>query len=664
MVDVNLLKTISDGHTIDSILSELEKEVVTLQASLIILKHTIIIYPSLSEVSKGSLRRIFANSFVCTSQLVGFIKLLGEKAEAKIYKEFLIETLSLEDYMYSSLKKKIRIVEQGILDSMFFGSRIFNVVSDIVGSTDYLQLMSRQVEYWFNDNKDWAEVGIADTFLQLFRFHPIYAANIILEGLIVQNKRNWDVFVGICNAKVDVQHKKLVHCYVLGYLDRISNSDNVHMIYSMLLTLEWKLFNLLELMKFDSIYFKYAFICSLPLEAKVQLLEIMVQKFSISEKGSDRQLCEILVMLANNIPQSKKLLVAHGTGFLNAVTSRLASEDASMREATMLVAKLFVGDDLKYESTYKIWVPTETLLHLPSLDFDVLKPLQTYSTTPNTEVSISSSNLKSTYVDSDDESSDDQTRDIVFLKDLVYELENIDASSYTAVQLFKKTVELVRQKKDFKSEISFYFKALISTITALSNSMSLHNFEESRINAIVSLIVIAPSEVINVHNTLFHADLSLQQRMSILSALALAARELRGFEDDYIQKPKFYFPSKLLPTDIPQQSSSEVEEHPADKSTDIFNAKHTWRSRKLDKIPTSQTSNNNFGKYASSFFFPLAYGWLNGIDLGTFDSLFKNHYLTTLKVIFSAAYPHRDYESMTQLFDLVISNAESQGIKL
>ena len=95
----------------------------------------------------------------------------------------------------------------------------------------------------------------------------------------------------------------------------------------------------------------------------------------------------------------------------------------------------------------------------------------------------------------------------------------------------------------------------------------------------------------------------------------------------------------------------------------IKETKTVWKSKKLGKDQEKGTQ-NRFRKHSSLFFYPLAHGWLNGIDVGTYNQLFKSHYLTTLRIIYSCANPVHDFEYMTELMDHIISSAIEEGIPL
>ena len=216
---------------------------------------------------------------------------------------------------------------------------------------------------------------------------------------------------------------------------------------------------------------------------------------------------------------------------------------------------------------------------------------------------------KRQFEDSDDESDEEPQRDILFIKDLLLEFENAEKNDWSPLKLLKDTVKLIRQKKDFPTEVGFYSVSLLTNISALSNTFDEKGFEEWKVNAIVSILVICPEKIIDLYHILFSNELSIQQRMIILTAASLSARELRGLQDDIVIKPKYDFPTERLPWDKPikqQPLANKIQD-----VTDIVSEQTVWRSRKLDTITTTKKE-NRFRKHATQFFYPLAHAWLNG----------------------------------------------------
>ncbi|AET39468.1 Tel2p Ecym_4418 [Eremothecium cymbalariae DBVPG len=671
MIDLENLTRDLNNDEISEVLGQLVQDGLSVDRVLLVLRQIVVVYPSLNETNKRVVRKLCSGSIVFISQLVQFIKVLGNKSEANIYKGFLLDTLRREPGGLCSMMEVAKPMEQRQVGSMLFGSKIFNVLGGVTNVLEYLEILGCQVKYWLEHNENWSNKANADMFLMLFQFHPTHAMDIILGGVILQGGRTWEPFVQICNTNIGVSQKRLVNGYLLKYLDRVTNESTVQQCFNLLCSLDYRLIDLLKVHELQSIYLKYAIAKALSLEGRLNLLNILLSAFSAADENFDQQICELLLILLQTLNKEHFQQLVHDETFLNAVTKRLSSEFEVLRERTMFIAKIIAGDDLKYESKYNIAVPTLELTRTTSIQFDLLnhRPEERDAMISNT---IDRSITKLSLNDSDDEDEDNPedpaTRHIVFLKELVQEFELLSSTHRSSIKLLKTTVKLVRQKKDFTSEVSFYFSPLINAIATLSNTMDHESFEEWRINALVSLLVVVPDKVVDLFLILFQGDLSFQQRMSILSSLALSARELRGFDDPYILKPEYDFPSNRLPWDNPKAQLTDqttlIQDVSEDKSS-ISDGQVIWKSKKLS---TDQTSNkkkpNNFRKVASIYFFPLANAWMNGIDLGTFDSLFKTHYLSTLKIIFSAANPHHKYQEMSSMLNMILEDAASQNIEV
>ncbi|KAG0667743.1 telomere binding protein [Maudiozyma exigua] len=282
--------------------------------------------------------------------------------------------------------------------------------------------------------------------------------------------------------------------------------------------------------------------------------------------------------------------------------------------------------------------------------------------------------MTSTIEESDSDDEDDELEqeilDIVFLKDLLEMYVKFGrGTSGDQIPLLKRTTQLVRQKESLPLEVNYYAPPLLTHISSINNNREEEGFEQSRINALVAILVVIPEHVESLYKILFNSELSIQQRISLLSSLALSARELRGLDDKQIHKPHYDFPSQRLPWDDGHSAVKQIEEIPVlDKITGFGISEGTtvWKSQKLaiqDKMNSGQHK-NRFRSVASSYFYPLVHGWKNGINLGSFDQLFKSHYVSTLRIIHNCAYPVHDFETMTYELDQIITEAQAQGIPI
>lgn len=93
---------------------------------------------------------------------------------------------------------------------------------------------------------------------------------------------------------------------------------------------------------------------------------------------------------------------------------------------------------------------------------------------------------------------------------------------------------------------------LATQLVGLKDSFDLEKFQEMRLQGMVAIVVAQPMEMGQwFSNTYFNGDYSISQRVSILSALGLAARELAGYKDEDSSMTQANsapdFPSKKLP---------------------------------------------------------------------------------------------------------------------
>ncbi|AGO10080.1 AaceriAAR090Wp [[Ashbya] aceris (nom. inval.)] len=654
-----VLETTSDVGVMEQVLSELEQSPMAPEAALVVLRRVVTAYESLPSRVQGTLRRLCGKSSVLMSQVTVAAQQVRGRPEAGIYQRLLRETLEREPGALSHQLASGGLPQRRLITALFFGSRVFNVLSDTLSAAAYVGLLVPQLQRWFE--QDAGAADDAEVLVALLRFHPTRAAD-ALESLVFCQAR-WPVFCKICNQRSGVAQRQLVNGFLLRVLGRMVDDSNVQDAYDLLLTLDYRLFNLLELHKVESVHLQCAVVQVLPESGRDALLKICLGMFGTPDADDERR-CTLFAILIACMARTELEKIVHDQQFLSAVTSRLSSEDGALRDRTMSIAKAVAGESLKYDAA-PIKVPVPPLRPRGTISFDQLVTPTAGSPTKPSAVEPQLGAL--TLEDSDDSDVDSDGehpgREIVFLKDLLVELEAPDLSARSPLRLLKLTIKLVRQKRAFVNEVAFYASAMLSAVATFSNSQSEQDFEEYRINALVSLLVAVPEKVTDLLHLLFQADLSLQQRLAILSALALAARELRGLEDDYVLKPVFDFPTRRLPRD--ETPTRALESHDSGASAEGTIAPHrtVWRSRKLDSTAAPQRP-NAFRKHAAAFFFPLAHAWLNGIDLGTFDALFKKHYLSTLRLILAAANPHAEFDRMSELMSYVLQDAAAHNISI
>ena len=287
-------------------------------------------------------------------------------------------------------------------------------------------------------------------------------------------------------------------------------------------------------------------------------------------------------------------------------------------------------------------------------------------------------------IDSDDES-DDETLppkanipDPIYVKDLL-EYLTVDTNKPNAYEMRRKALlegpTLLRQKAENGTEVEFYLEDLLTQLISLDNHFDDKDLHDLQLANIVAVIVVIPKVTLFMYKLLLTGDYSLQQRIMILSASALAARELRGFDDESISKSfrASEFPTKMLPQNLHSKyllleggnkyidyllsnlQNQLMEEASNTAQDEILGAGKLVRiSARLKRPAKSQDGvpviKDFYKIIGSNFFFPLVNVWYEAgsIDIGHYSPIFIAHYLRTLNLLLHCAYP-----SSTQINDMV-----------
>lgn len=305
--------------------------------------------------------------------------------------------------------------------------------------------------------------------------------------------------------------------------------------------------------------------------------------------------------------------------------------------------------------------------------------------TVNTQLNIDTSKIAD-LVDSDDESDleNDQTahKSIIpkplYIKQLL-EYLTIDSKKERAYEMQKLALTigptLIRQKSLNSNEVTFYGEDLLTNLIGMSNDFAIKNFHDLILFNLISVLVSTPKLTIFLLKLLMTGDYSLQQRMIILSSLSLSCRELRGFSDDIVTKSftPTNFPSQILPkklheyylegTNIIERSIQDsLMAVSSEKAQDTLSGGKILRiSRRLTKSPVQidKPKLPNFFKIVGpNFFFPLVNIWYesNGINIGHYSPILISHYMKTLTLILSTAYPSAsDLQDMIKEFLLIVA---------
>lgn len=639
----------------------------TVESAAVLARYVIPVYTSLPSASKMLLFTIFEESFLLLGHVLNFIKLLQKSSEAKIYKRFLIEGLSHNHgCIYKYIRGAEHITELQMLRSAFFGSKILNSVGDEIDIENYLDIVRAQFKFIFDQTPQFEDKVYADFLCAFISLHSLLAPEVVFGGLVLSSEDHFSKFVQILRCASLLSQKKLVKALIF-FLDSRVSQANTDSAFNIFQRVGVELLSTDILLKVHNEILSAVLVRNLTEEQALKLYHSLLVFFHRHEAESDGTACFLLCLALQRLPHSVKAELGHAEEFLNAVTFRLTSQDAAIRERTMYIAKKITNDSFEYESDFTIETPHIKTPKSSIIDFSTLqavKPLHDHERNFKPSASLDNTMVRLSLSESE---TDENGVTLVFLKDLIREFELLSNQTASRLHLLKSTVRLIRQKKDFTLEISTYSPQLLAVITSLANNLEEPAFEEWRINALVSILFAAPEKVIELIKILFGQELSLQQRMSILSALSLAARELRGIDDSVIMKLQVDFPTKRLPWDKGKPEGMKNDKLSASVPTSkslLQENKTTWKSKKLTTSAKDILSENRFRKVAAKFFFPLAHGWLNGINMGTYDLMFKKHYLTTMQMVLSAAYPHHEFNSMCQQMAIIVQDAIDQGVEV
>ncbi|OBT47587.1 hypothetical protein VE00_02964 [Pseudogymnoascus sp. WSF 3629] len=278
--------------------------------------------------------------------------------------------------------------------------------------------------------------------------------------------------------------------------------------------------------------------------------------------------------------------------------------------------------------------------------------------------------------DSDEEDSDEDPTLVVrnkptapvYIRDLISYFR--DTENYDRQRLALSTAAtLIRRKSGFGTEVKDHAEELATVLMGLQDKYDIDDFNDLRLQGMISVLLCDPQRMAKwFSRTFFDGDYSISQRASVLSTIAISARELGGFkeEDKSLTKKALAssnnFPSKRLPErlhDVYAAEESPVDSlshqlsktmiQPlaaslADKATgpDILKVR-TFSSRlAVESRRAPPTVNALSSMVAESFFFPLtgrffahlkAYGGKNVI----FESFLLSSYLKTLSLIMHAS---------------------------
>ncbi|CAN6665766.1 hypothetical protein TRVA0_037S00826 [Trichomonascus vanleenenianus] len=251
----------------------------------------------------------------------------------------------------------------------------------------------------------------------------------------------------------------------------------------------------------------------------------------------------------------------------------------------------------------------------------------------------------------------------VYIKTLI---EYCKSENYRKIKIgLENAASLIRRKANFGQEVELHAKALADLFVGIGDQFDMEGFNDMKLNALIALVSSSP-KIVAPHMTklLFTGDYSLQQRMVILSALSLGARDLAGMADDNGNIKRSI--AKRLPPEIEQLFSlpstnggeldsvthrlqSALLSETTEKAKDeLIGAPQVLRvSKKLENARERTKvvhTKNAYAKLAGRYFvFPLTAQWhrSGGVaGLGVYSEIMTGHFLKTLALLLHAAYPN------------------------
>ena len=251
----------------------------------------------------------------------------------------------------------------------------------------------------------------------------------------------------------------------------------------------------------------------------------------------------------------------------------------------------------------------------------------------------------------------------VYIRDLATQLKSDSAD--TLLQALRTAPPLIRRKANFGSELLDSAALLANTLISLDDAFDLPGFNALRMRCMISLLVARPREMGPYFaHAFFSGDYSLGQRLGVVSAMGLGARELAGYRTDNETEDMAAataFPSQTLPERLHrlylgqgQSQSDKEEETRREMNVPTSKLSQSLLSRPHDSSAPPQApprrkkiiKNDLTHLVATAFFYPLTgpFASLNGGGSGGKGSLYHAPhmlpiYVKTLAIILMSAGP-------------------------
>ncbi|KAK6455901.1 telomere length regulation protein-domain-containing protein [Scheffersomyces xylosifermentans] len=679
-------------------------------------------YTSLPQKTQKNISRAF-QSLIGLGNLYLKISLLknqsnnDEKKLLSIYLKLLSSVFN-EDLIPSIIRPGTKLIEVKETDKLLFKGKVFATINEIY--------VKSGVEI---ENKDFSSSNSYAAFLNLslLQLHrngiDLVHINIFLSSILNFNTSgvfqyfdllfdpdNWTYFLESFYLMKKFQKKEIISRLFTQFINKnvLARESSEEKLLALFHILEFSSDtfdeNIVEKV-ISSLNFKLNTLVSLILtKTPEEKLNSLIIK--ILEKWSDENIMktESIVLQEYRTHFAMHLLYQKRNTrfledlmgnkiFLDAISNRLQSFSDSVKSLGVILAdkvcefngkpKIFNLDGIQMFSHL---IEDDTYVDIKSSSIllgDAWKTVkQPMVEEPPELASEVMSSYKGKVIDSDDESEDESdgddpslpanknVADPLYIKDLL-EYITVDTKKPQAYEMRRKALKigptLIRQKFSFGSEVQFYSEDLATNLVGMTNYFDDKDFESSKLNCLISVIVGNPKVTHHMCKLLLTGDYSLQQRMCILSSFSLAARELRGFKDEAVisSYETKSFPSKRLPDNLHLKylsledraspvSSIErsiqdglMAEASNEASDKIVGGKVLRISSKFKRNRESVLSleKPKFGDFyriiGKQFFFPLINVWYETgeIDIGHYTTVFMGHYIQTLSLLLHCAYP-------------------------
>lgn len=350
----------------------------------------------------------------------------------------------------------------------------------------------------------------------------------------------------------------------------------------------------------------------------------------------------------------------------------------------------------------------------PSIFSDVLSERGSVKTTKDTQSRYQKLgfDVRSHAKDSDDEEGGEDSDDEdpsnktvakpVYIRQLLEYLkapEGDDQHDKLDIGL-KTAAGLILEKAKYGSEVKMHAKSLAQCLVQFKDNFDFPDYHKHRTQALVVLVGTQPEIAPYIVDLFYTADISINDRLLLLTSLSLGARFVNGFTDTVDVKP---MQMKQLPPAVAQRFNdlsiggltggsgstgtsglldfgdkgtsqkeqgeslssgvtgqplnsvagdlqktllsptiSESRENEALNGPKVLRVSSSLQKQRQGVRSNTTITTNNFSKVAHLFIFPLVDSWWKagtGIMAGSFSSIIQAHYFKTLALLLYTAAP-------------------------